>query len=175
MPAPQVYIAYSPRGAGLRCALVYRRAPRDVYGWFTGARNGGRIARYFLLDDFEHPSSTRFFATDDPMAGLKREYSPRSVELDPPASLDEALSHELVRMQDAFEHEWLCYRDDPAAAEEFAQYGRAELAAGDVALRYRLMNRLDHGGATWTFYSPGCEASVVGYLLRHSPLDYRGA
>ena len=33
---PQHYIAYSPRGAGLECAVVYFVRGDDVYGWWTG-------------------------------------------------------------------------------------------------------------------------------------------
>lgn len=174
MQTPQVFIAYTPRGAGLSCALAYRRTPRDVCGWFIGARNGDSVANYFLIDDFEHPSQTRFLATGDPFLGWTNEYAPAALALDPPARLADALCHELVRLQDAFRHEWLCYRSDPAAVAEFDHYAQGELAAGDVAIRFHRLARFSRLEPTWTFYSPKCENPVVGYLLRHGPLDYRG-
>ena len=45
MSAPKVFIAYAPRGAGLRSALAYVSAGRDVYGWFTGPRADASYAK----------------------------------------------------------------------------------------------------------------------------------
>src|SRR6185436_13577306 len=53
MRTPHRFIAYAPRGAGLRCALAYLGAGRDVYGWFTGPRADGSIAaEFFLIEEF---------------------------------------------------------------------------------------------------------------------------
>ena len=36
MRSPNVFLAYAPRGVGLRCAVAYFGAGRDAFGWFTG-------------------------------------------------------------------------------------------------------------------------------------------
>jgi len=45
MPDFNVFLAYAPRGAGLRCAAAYRAEGADAYGWFTGPRHDTSVAR----------------------------------------------------------------------------------------------------------------------------------
>jgi hypothetical protein len=95
MGTPNVFVAYAPLGAGLRCAVAYRSAERDVYGWFTGpAADGGIAAQYFLMEDFYSNRPARYEAVDQ--AALHSRWS-----------LDEARRHELAALQEAFAREWL--------------------------------------------------------------------
>ena len=161
MPTPNVFIAYAPRGAGLRCALAYLSAGRDVYGWFTGPRaDSGIAAEFFLIDDFYSNRPARYEAVGTEWLHSRW-------------SLDEARRHELAQMQEAFAHEWLVYRDDARAAAEAASYAKAELAVGEVNLRFERIAKLSTLQPNWTYYSPQFERSVLRHLAKRWPLEYR--
>lgn len=161
MKTPSTFIAYAPRGAGLRCALVYLASGREVCGWFTGPRADGSIAaEFFLMEDFYSNRPARYEAVDT--AALHSRWS-----------LDEARRHELAAMQDAFAHEWLVYRDDARAAAERASYAKAELATGEVGLRFERLAKLYTLQPNWTWYSPHFERSVLRHLAKRWPLEYR--
>lgn len=161
MRTPHVFIAYAPRGAGLRCALAYLGAGRDVYGWFIGPREDGSLcAEYFLIEGFYTNRPTRFEAVQ--MAALHSRWA-----------LDEARRHELARMQEAFAHEWLFYRDDARVPAELAKYAEAELATGEPNLRFERLGKLSTLQPNWTYYSPGFERSVLRHLAKRWPLEYR--
>ena len=161
MQTPKVFIAYAPRGAGLRCALAYFTTERDAYGWFIGTRQDASIGScFFLLEEFYTQRMTRYEAVDQ--AALHSAWS-----------LDEARRHELARMQEAFAREWLLYRDDPRAAAELEAYSEAELAAGEVNLRFERLAKLSKTQPNWTFYSPGFERAVLRSLAKRWPLEYR--
>ena len=161
MKIPNIFIAYAPRGAGLRCALAYLGSGRDVYGWYTGPRADGSIAaEFFLLEDFYSNRPARYEAVET--AALHSRWS-----------LDEARRHDLVAMQDAFAHEWLFRRDDARAASELEAYARAELAAGELNLRFERLAKLPTLQPNWTFYSPHFERSVLRHLAKRWPLEYR--
>lgn len=161
MKTPRIFVAYAPRGAGLRCALAYLASERDVYGWFTGPReDGGLAAAFFLLESFHTNRPIRYETVD--AAALHSRWS-----------LDEARRHELAQMQDAVAHEWLVYPDDPRAAAEHAAYADAELAASEVNLRFERLARLSKLQPNWTYYSPGFERGVLRVLATRWPLEYR--
>jgi len=137
MRTPNVFLAYAPRGAGLRCALAYLASERDVYGWFTGPRQDASVGScFFLLEDFYTPRKTRYEAVDQ-------------AELHSAWSLDEARRHELEA------------------------YAEAELAAGDVNLRFERLDKLSKEQPNWTFYSPGFERPVLRQLAKRWPLEFR--
>jgi hypothetical protein len=161
MRAPQVFLAYAPRGAGLRCALAYLDSERDVYGWFCGPRDDTSVARrYFLIEDFHTPQPSRYEAVDE-------------ADLHSGWLLDEARRHELAAMQEAFSREWLFWRDQPEAARELQAYAEAELAAGEVNVRFERLSKLSTQQPNWTFYSPGFERTVLRYLSGRWPLEFR--
>lgn len=161
MKTPNLFVAYAPRGAGLRCALAYLGAARDVYGWFAGARAdaSGVASQFFLIEDFYTNRPTRYHAVDQ-------------ADLHSPWALDEARRHELARMQDAFAREWLVYRGDPRGAAELAAYREAELAAGELNVRFERLSRFSTLQPNWTYYSPHFERGVLRHLARRWPLDY---
>jgi hypothetical protein len=159
MDTPRVFLAYSPRGAGLRVAVAYLPRGRDVCGWFTGPREDGTTASaYFLLESLYTKGEAAYAASDDLFGGWLR---------------DDALCHELARLQEAFRREWLFYRSDPGASAELDAYARDELAAGEVDIRHERLGRLSKLQPTWTFYSPGFERTVLRHLAKRWPLEYR--
>jgi hypothetical protein len=161
MRTPNTFIAYAPRGAGLRCALAYLVAERDIYGWYTGPCEDGAFgAQFFLLEDFYSNRPVRYEAI-------------AQANLHSPWSLDEARRHELAEVQEAFAHEWLVYRDEPRAAAELEAYAEAELAAGEVNLRFERLGKLSTVQPNWTYYSPRFERSVLRHLSKRWPLEYR--
>jgi hypothetical protein len=160
MNTPNVFIAYAPRGAGLRCAVACLASGRDVYGWFTGPCLDLAVAsRYFLLEDFYSAGPVRHEEVD-------------AAELHSGWSLSEARRHELARLQATFAREWLCYRADAWAAADFAAYARAELAAGEVSVRFGRLALFSKLQPNWTFYSRGLEHGVLRQLARGWPLEY---
>ena len=159
MRIPEIFIAYAPRGAGLRCAIVYLEGGNDLYGWFTGPREDASVgASYFLLADFHASAPVRY---------------EEASELHSHWSLDEPRRHELARVQDAFVREWLFYRDSPDAAAQLAAYAQAELAVGEVGLRYDRLAKLSKLQPDWTYYSRRFEHSVLRHLAGRWPLEYR--
>ena len=161
MKTPNLFIAYAPRGAGLRCALAYLGAERDVYGWYTGPRADGELAAdFFLIEDFYTNRPTRHSSAD--MGALHSRWA-----------LDEDRRHELARMQEAFAHEWLVYPGAARAPAELEAYAEAELAAGRLLLRSERLTRLSTLQPNWTYYSPHFERSVLRHLAKRWPLEYR--
>jgi hypothetical protein len=160
MTTPNVFLAYAPRGIGLRCAVAYRASGRDAYGWFTGPRLDLAVAsRYFLLEDFYSGGPVRHEEVD--CAELHSGWSP-----------SEPRRHELARLHASFAREWLCYRADAWATTDFEAYARAELAAGDIAVRFGRLALFSKLQPNWTFYSRGFEHSVLRQLARRWPLEY---
>lgn len=161
MQTPHVFIAYAPRGAGLRCAVAYLAGDRDAYGWFAGPRHDGSIAAsYFLLEDCYTNRPTRYEAAEQ-------------ADLHGAWSLDEARRHELARMQEVFAREWLFYRDAPQAAAGLQAYAEAELAAGELNVRFERLAKFSTQQPNWTYYSANFERPVLKSLIKHWPLEYR--
>jgi len=159
MREPRIFVCYAPR-AGLRCAVAYLAGERDAYGWFTGRAEGGIESAYFVLEDFYTPRETRYVAV--PEAELHSKWTG-----------DEAMCHELAELQEAFRREWLFYHSDPGAAAQLEEYARAELADGEVNVRFERLNRFSKAQANWTYYSHDCEHAVIESLSERWPLDYR--
>jgi hypothetical protein len=156
-----VFIAYAPRGVGLRCAVAYLAGERDVYGWYTGPRDDARFAAaFFVVEGFYTNRPARYDAVEQ-------------AELHSRWSLDEARRHELAQTQEAFAREWLFYRDDPRAAAELEAYAKAELASGEVNLRFERLAKLCTLQPNWAHYSPGFERAVLRFLAKRWPLEYR--
>lgn len=160
MRTPDIYIAYTPRGAGLRCAVACLTSGPDAYGWYTGPREDLAVAScFFLLENLYSTRATRYEAVDQ-------------ADLHAGWSLDEARRHELAQMQEAFAREWLVYRDDPRAAEERQSYAAAELAAGEVNVRFERLAKFSTLQPTWTYYSPRFARTVLRQLAKRWPLEY---
>lgn len=162
MHTPEIFIAYAPRGAGLRCAVAYLSAERDVFGWYTGPRPDAAIAsRFFLLEHYYADRETRYESVD--LADLHSNWS-----------LEEARRHELARMQEMFAHEWLYYPEDARAAAERQAYEDAELASGGpVGVRFERLGKFSRQQPNWTYYTSRFEHSVLRHLARRWTLEYR--
>jgi hypothetical protein len=161
MRTPNVFLAYSPRGAGLRCAIAYLASGRDACGWFTGPREDLAVAScFFLLEDLYTRGGARYECVDQ-------------TALHSAWSLDEARRHELAQLQEAFSAEWLFDRNDPREAAELERYAEAELAAGEVNVRFERLAKFSTLEPTWTFYSPRFERTVLRRLAKRWPLEYR--
>lgn len=161
MRTPQIFLAYAPRGPALRCAVAYLGSERDVYGWFSGPRHDASVAAcFFLMEDFYTRSAARYDVVNQE-------------DLHIAWTLDEARRHELADLQSAFAHEWLFYRDDPGAMSELAAYADAQLAAGDINVRFERLGKFSTVQPNWTFYSPRFERTVLRHLARRWPLEYR--
>ena len=161
MQTPHLTIAYAPRGPGLRCALAYLDAERDVYGWFTGPRPDLSLASvYFLFTDFFTPSPGAYDAVDE-------------TQLHSAWSLDEPRRHELAQLRELVAGEWLFYRNEPCAAAELEAYREAELAApAELNVRFKRLRRFSTLQPNWTYYSPRFHGSVLRQLARRWPLEY---
>jgi hypothetical protein len=158
---PNVFLAYAPRGIGLRCALAYLAAGRDACGWFVGPRGDAlTVSAFFLLEDFYSNRETRYESVEE-------------AKLHSAWGLAEDRRHELARMQETVSREWLFFRDDPRAAAELRAYAEAELAAGEVNIRFERLAKLSTLQPNWTFYSAGFERPVLHLLAKHWPLEYR--
>ena len=161
MQTANIFLAYAPRGAGLRCALAYLTSGNDAYGWFTGPRHDTSVAScYFVLESLFTKAATGYDVVD-------------AAHLHSAWSLGEERRHELARMQETFAREWLFYRDDPRAAAELEAYREAELAAGELNLRFERLAKLDTAQPNWTYYSPHFERTVLRHLAGRWPLEYR--
>jgi hypothetical protein len=161
MKSGHVFLAYAPRGVGLRCAVAYLRGGRDAYGWFTGPRLDLSVAsRYFLLEDYYSAKPPCYDEVDQ-------------TELHCDWLLDEPRRHELAGLQEAFAREWLRYRDDPRALTDLGAYARAELAAGEVCVRYERLSLFSKLQPNWTYYSCGFEYGLLRHLAGRWQLEYR--
>jgi hypothetical protein len=161
MRTPESFIAYTPRGAGLRCAVAYVHSDADVYGWFIGPRQDQSIASlYFMLQDVFTTRPYRYEAVEE-------------ADLHSGWLLDEPRRHELARVQEVFSREWLVYPDDPRAEAERRAYDDAELGVGQVNVRFERLARFSRLQPTWTYYSAQFERTVLRRLAKHWPLEYR--
>lgn len=158
MPVPEIFVAYAPRGAGLRCALAYLEDARDVYGWFAGPRDDASVAAcYFVLDDFRAAVRIRYC-----------EFAQSALR-----SLAEPRRRELAAMQEEFANEWLFYRNEARAYGELLAYCEAELAAGELNLRFEKLAVLSKRQPNWTYSSRQFDRRVLRALSRYWPLEYR--
>jgi len=174
--AAQAHLAYTPRGAGLACALMYIKADPHVYGWWIGRQGAEFQTAYFRLADF-YSTGTSMFVTknSDLYGGWSIELTsgkPRAI--DEPLQVADEISHTLEQAQDAFCGEWLVLPGDEDAEAQHRAYADAELAWSEVNFQFRQLNKFVKHEAVWLYYSNGFEAAVGEYLMRRWPLDYRG-
>jgi hypothetical protein len=161
MKQPKIFLAYAPRGAGLRCALAYLESGVDVYGWFAGPCEDASVARlYFVIENLHAAQPARIEMVEE-------------AELHGAWALDEARRHELAEMQEAFSREWLFYRTAREAATQLQAYAEAELASGEVNVRFERLSRFNTQQPNWTYYSPTFEGTVLRQLSGRWPLEYR--
>jgi hypothetical protein len=171
---PGAYIAYTPRGPGLECAITYFVHGDDVYGWWIGFKDYTYPSAFFKLERFFADADTVFYATggSDVYGGWRYQYSRSRPELDRPIPIDDAICHQLDHLQDAFTNEWLWLKGDPGSAEESAAYARDELAVEDVNIKHRRLGKLKKDAPVWTYESHGLNLTILEYLSARWPLEY---
>ncbi|HUU74311.1 MAG TPA: hypothetical protein VMW70_16915 [Burkholderiales bacterium] len=176
MVAAQLHLAYTPRGAGLACALMYLKAEPDILGWWIGRQSADFHTAYFCLADF-YSTGTRMYASEgaDLYGGWKFELtSGHSKPIDPPLPVASDVSHVLEQAQDAFCGRWLLLPGDTDKPAQHRAYTDAELAWSDINFQLPRLNKFTKDEAVWRYYSNDFEAAVGEYLMRRWPLDYRG-
>ena len=171
---PASYLAYTPRGAGLLCALFYFTADEDVFGWYTGSQEGEYPAAFFMLENFYSPQQTFFFRSrEDDVYGTWLKHTPDGdVPVEGRTLVPDSACHELERLQFAFIREWIFYADDDAAGKECAEYRGQGLPVQAVNIRSRKLNKLDKNDLIWTFATATVDMNVISFLMRHWPLDH---
>ena len=174
---PQHYIAYSPRGAGLECAVVYFVRGDDVYGWWTGFCDYRYPTAFFRLERFFAPGSGPLYVTEggDLYGGWRYRYPQRDPQLPDPIAVEDELCHQLEQLQDSFANEWLWFSGQPGSESEAAAYARDELAVEDVNLRHRHLGKLRKDAPVWTHASHDLSPEVIDCLAERWPLGYRRA
>jgi hypothetical protein len=155
-----MFLAYAPRGPGLRCAMFYFAAGDDLWGWLTGPNGRLLVAEYFQVAGFHALREPRYTAVD--IAGLHCGWSE-----------DRSICAELGRLQDEFVHEWLFYRSGRKARAQLAAYESSGLATGEVNVRFNRLGRLARTPPDWTYYSAAFEPAVLTWLGNRWSLDYR--
>jgi hypothetical protein len=176
MVASEVHLAYTPRGSGLSCALMYFKSEPDIVGWWIGRQASDFHTAYFRLADF-YSTGTTMYASEgsDLYGGWKYELtSGRSRLLDRPIPVADEISHALQQAQDAFCGEWLVLPGDKDLQQQHRTYAGAELAWSEVNFQFSRLNKFNKQGAVWLYYSNGFEAAIGKYVMQRWPIDYRG-
>jgi hypothetical protein len=174
---PECFIAYASRG-GLLCAVTYLARGSDLCGWWIGRDEGAEYRpAYFLFERYYTGHESAFFVTldNDLRGGWCMDYNAAVPVLDKPIGVDDALVHELQHAQWSFAREWLVYAADVHAAAEAKYYAQAELAMGEVAVKYRQLGKFDKTQPTWRYFSHACDGNVLTRLMRKWPLVYKAA
>ena len=171
---PASYLAYTPRGAGVLCALFYYAADNHVFGWYTGSQEGEFPATFFMLEDFYSPQQTFFYRSqEDDVYGTWLKHTPGGdLPVEGRELVPDAACHELERLQSAFIREWLFYADDDAAEKDCVEYRNQGLPVQAVNIRSRKLNKLDKNDLVWTYATATVDMNVISFLMRHWPLDH---
>jgi hypothetical protein len=171
---PFVYLAYAPRGAGALCACLNFAVDEQVYGWYTGSRAAEVAAEFFMLENFYSPKQTVFYRSGESDVYGTWLVRKRDVArlLDRPPPVPQEICHELNRLQSSFVQEWVFYAEDENAAEEAAAYQALGLPVQPVNIKSRRLGKFDKSDAIWTYASTGQDMNVIGFLMRHWPLDH---
>ena len=174
MKEPVVYLAYTPRGAGLLCAVVLTTDESNVYGWYTGAKGNEFPASFFMLENFYSIRESAFYHTvaDDVYDDWVIAYPPLETKLDRPVPVPEEMCHALARMQDVFAEDWLFYADSPYAEGESKAYAQQKLPVQSVNIKNKKLNKLDKKDVVWNYASPGLDMNIIEFLRSRWPLDY---
>jgi len=174
MTEPQVYITYTPRGAGLLCAVVFRVMDKDVYGWWTGFKDAAFASAFFKLEDFYSTEDTVFYATEgsDIYGGWRYNYAASRPELGKGIAVEEEACHILEQLQDQFFSQWLFTPVEPGVAGELAAYRQMELPTQEINIKHRMLNKLDKRDVIWTYLSKDLDMQVINYMMVRWPLEY---
>lgn len=168
------HLAFAPRGVGLLYAVLWFAVDDDIFGWFMGAKDGGHIASYFMLQDYFSMRDTRLFrSVEDDVYGPWVDVRPSGdMQLPHPPPVPEELCHELSRLQDQFIRHWLFFDDDAEARAEADALNARELPVRHVNIRASRLDKLSTAPAVWHYDSPGTDRNVLIHLSKRWPLDF---
>lgn len=173
MTTPQTYIAFTPRGAGLLCAVTYIEIDNHVFGWWIGYHDAAFPSAFFKLENFFSLEDPAFYATEglDIYEGWKFNYSLSEPKLEMAISIEEDLCHQLNQLQNAFIAEWLFF-DTDEDIEETKAYHQNELPVQNVNIKYKKLNKLNQKDVIWTYASNDLSLNIIEYMVPRWPLDY---
>jgi hypothetical protein len=171
------HFAYAPRGVGVLYAAMWFAERDDVYGWFVGAKNGGHLACYFMLQDYYAARDTAFYRSveDDVLSDWVHVHSGGERMPLPSPPVPETVRHELNRLQDRFVHHWLFFDDNPESSQEAEALRARELAVRHVNIRAARLDKFRTAAAVWHYDSPEADRNVLVWLSKRWPLDYEAA
>jgi len=174
MSEAHAHLAFAPSGVGVLYATLWLAAGKDVVGWFIGAKNGGHVASFFVLQDYYSTGETRLFrSVEDDVYGPWVDVRESGDALLPhPPPLSEALSHELVRLQDQFVRHWLFFEGDPQARGEAEALRARGIPVRHVNIRAERLHKLEPAAAVRHYDSPDADRNVLVYLSKRWPLDF---
>ena len=174
MSQAHTHLAYAPRGVGLLYAVLWFAEDEHVYGWFIGARDGGHLASYFMLQDYFSLRETRLFrSVEDDVYGEWVDVRPAGdAPLPHPPPVPEAICHELSHLQYQFIRHWLFFDDDPEASEEADALTARQLPVRHVNIRASRLDKLRTAPAVWRYDAPDADMNVLIYLSKRWPLDF---
>ncbi|MBI3146740.1 MAG: hypothetical protein HYZ18_16090 [Pseudogulbenkiania sp.] len=172
---PETYLAFSPKGRGLLCALVYTTSERDVFGWWTGARGDHFHTAFFMLEDFFTVQPQRFLATKggDVYGGWVYDYAHGHPKLQEAIPVDDEVCRALEEIQSDFAEEWLFYLETPGHEKDIEHYRAEGLPLRSVNIKHKRLQRLDSTGHPWEHISPNTDMNILDYVQEYWPLDYR--
>lgn len=157
------------------CAVVCIETGNDVHGWWIGYQDGGFTPAFFRLENFFSTLPTSFLATEgsDLYGGWKTDYSTgKPKPVDPPLPVEEAMIHDLERLQDEFAAEWLFFEDAEGTSGEVDAYHGHDLPVLGVNIKSRKLNKLDKNDVVWTYCSGDFDREILDYLTARWPLEY---
>jgi len=108
----------------------------------------------------------------DVYGGWRCNYASSKPKLDATIAVDDEVSHQLERLQDAFADEWLWIRGDRGTEQEAAAYASTELPLKRSMSGTGRWGSLPRTGSGWIHQSHGVNLDVVAYLTARWPLDY---
>jgi hypothetical protein len=177
MSQAHTHFAYAPRGVGVLYAVMWFAEGDHVYGWFIGARNGGHLASYFMLQDYYAARDTAFYRSveDDVLSDWVHVVHEHGAPVSHSSPVPETVRHELSRLQDRFVRHWLFFDDDAQSRAEAEALRARELPVRHVNMRPDRLEKFRTAAAVWHYDSPEADRNVLAWLSKRWPLDYEAA
>ncbi|MCW5657250.1 MAG: hypothetical protein KIT60_06080 [Burkholderiaceae bacterium] len=176
MSQAHTHFAYAPRGVGVLYAVMWFAEGDHVYGWFIGARNGGHLASYFMLQDYYAARDTAFFrSAQDDVSGDWILVHEHGAPVSHSSPVPETVRHELSRLQDRFVRHWLFFDDDAQSRAEAEALRARELPVRHINMRPDRLEKFRTAAAVWHYDSPEADRNVLAWLSKRWPLDYEAA
>lgn len=173
---PEFLLRFAPAGPGLVMALVYARRQRDVYGWYTGARDRTFPTAFFALHDYlpRNPQPVLAHSMGEDLYGAWLRYDPGHAPRRVHSPLPEVTARDLERLHAIFASDWLFASGDADAACQVAAYERLGLALHAINIRPRCFDRFVRDRPIWVARSTEFDVRVLECVAPHWALDDPG-